>query len=117
MFVLSGYWGTWSRVLGENHPEGRYIEVNLTPINGATEEEWRKDVLPIRIRAHSTTRKRDDKIVDRLPAVVEARLIAHLGKELTARLLTEDFLSQIDWALYRKHCNGGANLDDIRIAG
>ena len=41
-------------------------------------------------------------------------MVAHLGEALAHRLLTEDFLPQIDWGKYAKVRNGGANLDAIR---
>jgi hypothetical protein len=48
------------------------------------------------------------------PPAVLAEMKAHLGEELANRLLTEDFLSQIDWDKYKAVDNGGANLADIR---
>ena len=113
MFHRSSYWHTWSRVLSDSHPHGPFVEVNLTPING-WDSEGMKHVAPIRIRVHGTARDAKDKSVAELPAEVREEMVQFLGAELTERLLKEDFLSQIDWELYRKHCNGGANLADIR---
>lgn len=116
MFVYSGYWKVWSRVL-KFEQRGRFIEVNLTPIPG---NSWENDVAPIRIRAHSTPLDiresgiYGDKVVDKLPEDIMQAMIHHLGTELTLRLLREDFLPQIDWDLYQQKDNGGANLEDIR---
>jgi hypothetical protein len=41
-------------------------------------------------------------------------MVKHLGEELTHRLLTEDFLSQIDWGRYDRNDNGGCNLEDCK---
>ena len=119
MFHYSGYWGSWSRVLCEDHPQGPFIEVNLTPIPNCYDSTWGNHVAPIRIRAHGTARDYrkfgGDKKTDQLPEEVKQAMVLNLGAELTERLLTEDFLPQIDWALYRQKCNGGANMDDIRL--
>ncbi len=109
MFLYNSYWRNWSRVLSTNHPNGPFVEVNLTPINS-----WANDVSMIRIRLHGTARDPNDKLVENLPHEIELKMVMNLGVELTARLLTEDFLPQIDWELYKKKCNGGANLEDIK---
>jgi len=120
MFHFSGYWQTWSRVLSENHPQGPFVEVNLTPIpcSYIHAYTWKKEIAPIRIRAHCTPRYYGalggNKRAYVLPENVKLEMIQNLGKEITERLLTEDFLSQIDWDLYRKVCNGGANFENIR---
>jgi hypothetical protein len=111
-FHYCAYWGTWSRVLSANHPHGPYVEVNLTPV--ATFRDWQSEVAPIRIRAHGTQRGPEDKDTHQLPPVIRAQMMRALGPELVDRLLGEDFLRQIDWRKYRKHNNGGANLEDIR---
>lgn len=111
MFHYSSYWHMWSRVLTSTHKGrgGNFVEVNLTPIRN-----WQEEVAGIRIRVHCTSRGRDDKTVATLPPEVRAKMVKNLGEELTQRLLTEDFLSQIDWERYQKACNGGANLADIK---
>ncbi len=115
MFYFCSYWQSWSRVLSSDHPKGPFIEVNLTP-SGSYSSTWEDRVAPIRIRAHGTARDPErDKVVDQLPEEVVQAMTRELGAELTERLLTEDFLSQIDWDLYRQKCNGGANLENIRL--
>ena len=115
MFHYSSYWGTWSRVLSTSDPNGPFVEVNLTPTNGWNRGySFEDDVSRIRIRFHGTVRDRNDKVVPVLPDYVKEGMIKHLGAELTERLLTEDFYSQIDYVLYRKHCNGGALFDQIK---
>ncbi|MDB5254069.1 MAG: hypothetical protein JWL80_135 [Parcubacteria group bacterium] len=106
MFHYSSYWRAWSRVLSTNHPNGPYIEVDLTSMSWDT-------VARINIRSHGTRRDDMDRNEEKLPAEVKARMISKLGPELTERLLTEDFLPQIDWALYRQKCNGGAAFAEI----
>lgn len=113
MYHYSGYWHSWSRVLSTNHPDGPFVEVNLTPIHGDS-RGWASEVRPVRVRFHGTSREERDKIVEQLPPEVRTRMVANLGEELTERLLTEDFLPQIDPALYQQHSNGGANLEKIR---
>lgn len=114
MFVYSSYWGTWSRVLSTNHPNGPFVEVNLTPIPNCYSSGWKNDVAPIRIRIHGTARGPNDKVTKELPEKIYEQMVKHLGAELANRLLVEDFLSQIDIALYNKHCNGGANFENIK---
>lgn len=119
MFHYSGYWGSWSRVLSTDHPRGPFVEVNLTPIPGNISSTWDNHVRPIRIRFHGTARDHSgmpmsDKDVAELPKEIEQAMRRNLGDALTDRLLTEDFLSQIDYDLYAKKCNAGANLEDIK---
>lgn len=114
MYYYSSYWGTWSRVLSNNHPKGPFVEVNLTPIPCCHSSGWENDVAPIRIRFHGTAREEGDKVTDRLPESIYAQMVEKLGAELVNRLLEEDFLSQIDMGLYNKYNNGGANFEDIR---
>lgn len=109
MFHFSSYWQSWSRVLSENHPHGPFVEVNLTP-----NLKWDEDVKPIRIRFHGTARGENDKVVAELPVEIRDLMAGNLGEDLTNRLLTEDFLPQIDYELYKKSNNGGANFEDIR---
>jgi hypothetical protein len=110
-FHYSSCWGTWSRVLTDDGPHHSYVEVNLTPVNG----NWQDRVAPVRIRVHGTARDFRDIDTDELPAAVYQRMVDNLGEELTERLLNEDFIPQIDFARYRAVCNGGANLEDIRV--
>ena len=114
-YKFSGYWRTWSRVLAVDHPEGPFVEVNLTPINSWA---WNEDVRPIRVRAHCTaiSRSQGDIFVHELPPAVRTAMVLNLGEELTDRLLTENFLPQIDWVLYRQKRGTGPGLDDIRLA-
>ena len=110
------YWGVWSRVLGWEG--GRYVEVNLTPIPACYSSSWKTDVIPIVIRRHGTARDwnggRGDISTNQLPLHILEAMHTALGAELTDRLLTEDFLSQIDWSRYEKSNNAGAPLDMIR---
>lgn len=111
-FHYSSYWHNWSRVLSTNHEHGPFVEVNLTPIGGRT--GWSSEIDRIRgvnIRFHGTARDNKDIITDILPDEVYDEMMIHLGEDLTRRLLTEDFLPQIDYELYRKYSNGGCALD------
>jgi hypothetical protein len=102
----------WSRVL--NNDEGETIEVNLTPIPCCFDSSWEKDVKPIRIRRHRTMLGQNDQMVKELPEKILAIMKENLGEELVNRLLSEDFLTPIDWDKYNQKCNGGANFDDIK---
>lgn len=114
MFVYCSYWYTWSRVLSEKHPHGPFVEVNLTPIPNCHSSSWKSDVASIHIRFHGTAREENDREVAELPAEIRELMVKNIGEELTKRLLTEDFLPQIDYKLYCRHNNGGANFEDIR---
>lgn len=111
-FHYSCTWSTWSRVLSTTDLHGPIVEVNLTPVH-----DWASEVAQIRIRFHGTPfgHCSYDKVTTELPARVRQQMVEKLGEELTERLLTEDFLPQIDYELYRRYCNGGANLEDIHI--
>lgn len=113
VFIFSYYWNSWSRILMERdaHGNNHYIEVNLTAINDC---DWER-VRSINIRRHGTTRDRNDKFVGTLPAKAVEYMRKHMDEETVERLLHEDFLWQIDWNLYEKHCNGGAPFEQIKI--
>jgi hypothetical protein len=132
-FNWSSYWGTWSRVLhspGKKHDncelpssfQDYFIEIDLTPVNGWPREEddakysvhQLDQVRHINIRCHGTSRGKKDKTWGDLPEMVREAMLDNLGYVLTQRLLIEDFLPQIDFSIYHKHCNGGAKLADIR---
>jgi len=119
-FHWSSYWHCWSRVLTNNshEPGCSFVEVNLTPVNGnnarSLKAGYENQVKLIRIRAHGTLRGPNDKETNELPDEALAEMKEYVGEDLTARLINEDFLSQIDWRLYNKFNNGGANLGDIK---
>ena len=106
-YHYSSYWGSWSRVLSEEGME--FVEVNLTPVRGYG---W-DDVWPATIRRHGTMRKVRDIETDKLPHDIMQDIKDALGSARLHYLLNEDFLPQIDWALYRLHCNGGARFENI----
>lgn len=119
-FHYSAYWGTYSRVLSNDHklPEfpnhmGSIVEVNLTPVNPYHQEGWDRNKNII-IRRHGTSPDKKDQFYAVLPPEIWKLLDTKFGKELRHRLVTEDFLSQIDWDKHRKVCNGGAALADCR---
>lgn len=93
-FHYCAYWGTWSRIL--SNEKGNVVEVNLTPINSCYSSSWENDVLPIKFRSHGTSPGDRDRFEKELPAEVLANMKKNLGEELTNRLLSEDFLPQID---------------------
>ncbi len=109
MFVYSDYWRTWSRLLGWYN--GAYVEVNLTPVNSYHPRSWKIDVEPIRIRIHRTE---GGKLSYTIPEEVIEKMEEHLGHDLTDRLLTEDFLSHVDYKKYLQCNNGGARFEDIK---
>lgn len=110
MFHYSAYWKTWDRVLSVSHPEGPFVEVNLTPINPETDRAWEDQVAGIKIRAHGTSRAFGDRVVPFLPCEVQNLMREKLGKDLTQVLLTVDFLPMIDWNKYHRRVGGGLNL-------
>jgi hypothetical protein len=116
MFVYSSYWGRWSRILQEGTPQNGYefIEVSVTAINPTHDYSWADQIMSVNIRRHGTQRDRKDVFVGTLPEAAVAMLDKHIPKEVQHLLLHEDLLPQIDWELYRKHCNGGAPFHLIR---
>lgn len=119
VFIYSSYWGKWSRVLAVNHNMSEYgfgdfVEVDIDPINGWGWPGAVEHVKSINIRSHCTTRDRKDRNEYECPEYLRTHMLHYLGEELTERLLTEDFYSQIDWNIYRKHDNGGAPFEKIR---
>jgi len=106
-YSYSKYWKTWSRVLKF---DGSWsIEVNLTPINSSWQyADWDEEVKPIIIRRHLPPQH--FKVVEELPTEIKEMMVEKLGEELVQRLLTEDFLSQIDyWDKY--------DVDYMRMIG
>ena len=116
LIMRCAYWGTWSRILKADYP---FVEVDLTPINphwhGRVRFDVWEKVRQINIRQHGTSRDKADEFHLELPDKMRAFMVDGLGEELTHRLLTEDFLSQIDWNKYDLPgvCNGGAPLSKI----
>jgi len=108
-----GYWHTWSRVLRPLDGEHDQVEVNLTPINPFWEGSWEQSK-EIHIRVHCTQPGSCGIDTDRLPFAIRRLLIEKLGIRTVRRLLTEDFLSQIDFARYERFSNGGAPLRLIK---
>ena len=114
----SSYTCTWSRVIWlepEELGSGWSVEVNLTPKNRAPSlNEWRDNIAQIEIRRHCTAPTANDRDVDELPAEVVERMVENLGSDLTNRLLTEDFFTKIDWALYRELPTGPRTFESCR---
>lgn len=108
-FHYSSYWRSWSRVLSTDHPHGPFVEVDLTPTGGNT-GNWDK-VRSVNIRSHGTARDTGDIEQDTLLDEVWDQMVEALGEDVTYRLVSEDFLSQVDWKLYEQHCNGGCAFD------
>ncbi len=112
-FVYSSYWRTWSRVLLNDYDlVGSCVEIDLTPVNGT---DWAR-VATENIRRHTTDRGVGDKLVWELPKEVEQTCRRHLGDQLFDRMLTYDYLPEIDWKLYSVPSNGGAPFEKIRVA-
>lgn len=104
MFIYSGYWRTWSRLL-LNDFNGQYVELDLTPVNALT-HTW--DAVECEtIRCHRTARAPRDKITTQLPPDVRQLMVEKLGAELVSVMLTRDYLAEIDWSLYDKNKVGG----------
>lgn len=107
MYQYTAYWRTWSRVLLDDF-NGQFIELNLTHVNG----DW-GGVKNETIRVHSTPRAKDDKVQRELPLAIKQAMIASLGSALCLRLLTFDYLPNIDWTRYKQANNGGASYNVI----
>jgi hypothetical protein len=105
--IYSAHWRAWSRVLSDK--DGVYVELNLSHINGM----WDK-VKEETIREHRTTRSPKDVEQENLPVAVKQAMVAVLGAKFVERLLTYDYLSEVDWAKYKKIANGGAAFNQIR---
>jgi hypothetical protein len=103
MFYFQGKYCNWWRVLPH---ESKHLAVELTPINGF---EW-DEIARIRIREFPDFM--GGLNVAELPPDVRRQMARHLGAELVDRLLSEDFLSSVDWGLFRGR-NEGAFLADI----
>lgn len=114
LFAYSGYWHTWSRVLRLNHKNpGPFIELNLTPIP-ASDDTWNRSVKSIRVRAHGTMSALGDRARKVLPDGIRDSMVWNLGEELTNRLLTEDFMAQIDWSNYDQLNSAGVDVSKLQ---
>lgn len=130
-YTFNSYWCHWSRVLlrptsfetllaqgfdeqTAKHLAGSYVEVDITPING-----WeRGDVDRIRsinIRVHMTIRREQDVDTNILPGPVRSDMEKHLGEKLTRKILSEDFLSQINWTKHSRLSNGGCSFERCKV--
>ena len=109
-FVYSSYWRTWSRLLLNDFDTNKCVELNLTPVGASG---WPR-VATENIRRHMTKRLANDKIVWVLPKEVEQACREHLGDKLFDKMLTYDYLSEIDWKAYDEASNGGAPFASIQ---
>ena len=105
--VYNAHWRAWSRVLSEKG--GVYVELNLTHING----QWDK-VKDETIREHCTPRAPKDLEQENLPIAVKQGMVDVLGQQFVDRLLTYDYLAEVEWAKYKNVCMGGAKFNQIR---
>lgn len=111
-FHYSGYWRTWSRVLG--NVDHSVVEVNLTPIP-CSSRTWENDVAPVIIRKHYTPAGDRDEFTGYLPPDVVEAMIENLGEDKTRSLLEANYMELIDWDKYREAGRGGGvSLDDCR---
>lgn len=105
--IYSHHWRTWSRVLEAKN--GEFVELNLTHVNGG----W-DSVLNEVIRHHRTLRGKKDIEQEFLPMFMRQVLVDKVGEDFANRLLTYDYLPEIDWDKYREISNGGAPFNQIR---
>ena len=103
----SNYWRTWSRVLEAKN--GEFIELNLTHVNG----DWTA-VKNETIRKHSTQRNAKDIEQEHLPYAAKQALVAVVGESLATRLLTHNYMSEIDWERHPYIVNGGVSFNELR---
>lgn len=111
-YTYSSYWQTWSRLVAEC--DGKYVEVNLSPLNGWSSKAGLDDVQRVKVRCHCTPKTPNDIVTDELPPYLLEEMREHLGEDLTQFMLTADFVNLVDWKSYRKVNNGGASF--YRIA-
>lgn len=105
--IYNSHWRTWSRILSAK--DGEFVELNLTHING----HWDK-VKAETIRRHSTPRSPNDVVQEQLPVIARQALVTMVGAEFANKLLTYDYLSEVDWSKYRNVCSSGASFNDIQ---
>ena len=105
--LYNHHWRSWNRVLEAK--DGVFVEINLTHVNGNW-ESVKNEV----IRQHRTMRSFKDILQEFLPHTMRKILEDKVGVELANRLLTYDYLPEIDWAKYREIANGGASFNQIR---
>jgi hypothetical protein len=115
LFHYSGYWRTWSRLLLSQF-DNQYVELNLTPVNPTYDRSWEEQVRTETIRRHRTPHDvHRDKITDKLPEEVLAEMHKRLGKDFVQKLLTYDYISNIDWQVYTRVANGGAPYSAVKL--
>lgn len=113
----NSYWGAYSRVLqqpSKSSPDLDWIEVNVTPVNGWRSFDAHKQVGRVRIRLHGTPRDKKDRDCNQLHVSHYQQLLKCAGPLNTRLILFGDLLPTIDWQLYHKLNNGGANYLDIK---
>lgn len=118
MFVFSGYWRRWARVLHESTPRDlpncphSTVEVDLEVVMNIP-SMWDR-VNAINIRNHCTTRTQGDVFSGSIPGKVHEHMRAYMTETTVNRLLHEDFLPNINWDIYRQHSNGGAPFELVK---
>lgn len=96
------YWHHWSRILWTNGCE--YVEIDLTPVPNS-EETWDK-IKRETIRRHSTDTS-EDTFWEELPQATFDSMVWHLGSDLTLRLCSHDYLTEIALAQIDVQMQGG----------
>lgn len=109
-FHYSAYWGKWSRVLTSYVDGNGTLELNLTPINPGTQGAWDEQVVPVMFRNHRTSLDEKDKLQIDLPSEVRETMVERLGEVAVVRLLTTDFILQLDMPTVRMGRYGGGGI-------
>lgn len=110
LFVYSSYWRVWSRLLLRQKLGYSAVEIDLTPPDITKADQWQR-VADVYIRQHRTAPQAQDRLVSELPDMVLNLMKQSIPDEALQRLLTEDFLPQIDWRAYKMYSNGGCAFE------
>lgn len=115
MFIYSGYWKTWNRILWKG--DSGIVELDLTPVNPTHPKVWERSALQV-IRFHCTSISASDKLTSLLPSSVLKLMEEKYGPDLTNRMLMHDYMSEITPTMISAACNasngGGVPLQYIK---
>lgn len=109
-FVFSNYWRTWSRLLAVPANPSVYVaSVVLTPINGFRDYTL-ANVQKETLHPFHGYLPKENIAQTTLPTLVRKEMEKHLGESLTKRLMTYEYLSEINAEEIEQACkksNGG----------
>lgn len=109
-FVFNAHWRSWNRIISYDPSTKEFIELGLTHVNG----NW-DHVVAETIRRHRVPLKKGDFMAEVLPAAVRSAADYRLGAHVVNRLISYDYLSNIDFGKFDQLEKGHGGVPFARV--